>query len=148
MSIRKIPWKVSVAIAITVMAVSGWIIFNFLRRSMMLAYTDTAIGTIRTIVTAEEHFAADHPDLGYTCAMADLKANEMLGGLAKTGQRNGYAFELICTSGGNSRPQRSFQVTARPLNPDLPAYCSDQSGVLRYDAGGSTAKCLQDRVRF
>lgn len=114
----------------------------------MLGFVDSAIGTLRTGVAEESHFAEAHPDLGDTCAISDLDSDDMLRKLAQSGQRNGYAFELNCPARDRSRPRRIFQVTARPLHSDMPAYCTDQSGILRYDEGGLPAKCLQSGVRF
>jgi hypothetical protein len=124
-------------------AVAGWFIFSFFRRSMMLGYVDSAIGTLRTTVDEESHFSEAHPNVGYTCAISDLGSNEMLRRLAKSEKRNGYAFELNCPARNGTAPQRAFQITARPLRKDMPAYCSDQTGILRYDESGSPAKCRQ-----
>lgn len=137
---------VSAAVICVVAVVAGWFIFSFLRRSMMLGYVDSAIGTLRTVVDEESRFSEAHPGVGYTCSISNLSSKEMLRKLAKSEKRNGYAFELGCPAGNGTGPQRAFQVTARPLRKDMPAYCSDQSGVLRYDEGGSPAKCLQSGV--
>jgi len=137
---------VTAAIICVVAAVAGWIIFSFFRRSMMLGYVDSAIGTLRTLVDEESRFSEAHPGVGYTCAISDLGSNEILRKLARSEKRNGYVFELSCPARDKVGPQRAFQVTARPLRKDMPAYCSDQSGVLRYDVSGSPAKCLQSGV--
>lgn len=135
-----------VAVISLVVAVSCWIIIPHFWHLFLLGDIDSAIVTMRTLVDAETHFAEAYPDVGYTCTISDLDSYEMLRKLAKNGQRNGYAFELACPAGEGTGPRRTFQVTARPLHAELPAYCSDQSGVLRYDEQGSTAKCLQSGV--
>ena len=109
---------------------------------MRLAYVDSAIGMMRTVVTAEKRFAEMHPNRGYACAFSDLASTEPSLELSGRSQRNGYAFELICPSRNGGDANEHFQVTARPLEKDLPAYCSDQSGIVRYDEGGSPAGCL------
>lgn len=119
-----------------------WITIYYLQPAMRLGYVDSAIGTLRMVSSAEKHFAQTHPERGYACAFADLAANELPSGIAASGQRNGYTFELICPDGNGDVLRRTFQITARPLEKDMSAYCSDQSGIVRYDEGGSTARCL------
>jgi hypothetical protein len=137
----------TVAVICLIVALLCWIIIPRFWHLLLLGDIDSAIGTMRTLVDAESNYAEVHPGVGYTCTIADLDSVEMLRKLAKSGQRNGYAFELSCPASEGTRPRRTFQVTARPLHADLPAYCSDQSGVLRYDEQGSTAKCLQNGLR-
>jgi len=121
-----------------------WITATYLRRSLRLGYVDSAVASVITIVAEEKNFAEAHPDLGYTCTLSELSRNQLVAGLVKSGQRNGYAFELAgCRSEGSTRPSLSYQVTARPLHRQMPAFCSDHSGVVRSDEGGSPAKCLQ-----
>jgi hypothetical protein len=125
-----------------VVGVCTWITIHYLHPAIRLAYVDSAISTLRMVNSAEKHFAQTHPDRGYACAFTDFPANELPAGIATSGQRNGYAFELICPRGNGDAPRRSFQITAHPLEKDLSAYCSDQSGIVKYDEGGSTARCL------
>jgi|GEM_PF-739380 len=131
------------------MVVLCWITITYFRRSLRLGYVDSAIGSVRAIVAEEKHFAQAHPDLGYTCTLSELSANELIGGLVKSGRRNGYAFEITgCRTEGRKEPNLSYQVTARPLHKQMPAFCTDQSGVLRSDEDGSPAKCLQSGTPF
>jgi hypothetical protein len=142
-SSKKKSGTAAVAVVCAVVAASCWITIPSLWGLIKLGYVDSAIGTLRTLVDEEAHFAEAHPDLGYTCTISDLASSEMLKELAKSGRRNVYAFELICPARDTTGARRKFQVTSRPLHADMPAYCSDQSGVVRADYGGSPAKCLQ-----
>ena len=114
----------------------------YLRPLMRLGYVDSAIGTLRMVYTAEKQFALARPERGYACAFADFDANELPPGIATSGKRNGYVFDLSCPGGAGYAARRGFQITARPLDKNMPAYCSDQSGIVRYDEGGSTTQCL------
>ena len=109
---------------------------------------DSAIGTLRTLVTAEQIFPKKHPARGYSCALSDLDSDAMLRAIAKSSNRNGYAFDLFCPAKDRDGIQKAYKVTARPLHTDMPAYCSDQTGVLRYDEKGSTSDCLQNGIPF
>jgi len=109
-----------------------------------LGCVDSAIYTLRTVVTAEKEFAQAHRDHGYACALQDLDAmrsERWPGGR----RRNGYEFELSCSAKNTTGIALGFRIIA-PLHSKMPAYCSDQSGVLRYDQDGSPEKCLQSGV--
>ena len=151
--IKAMPAKKTSRISILVVMGLGlvacvWITIYYLRPAVRLAYVDSAISTLRMVNSAEKHFAQTHPERGYACAFADFAANELPSGIATSGQRNGYAFELTCPGGNGDPPRRSFQITARPLEKDMPAYCSDQSGIVRSDESGSTARCLLSGTGF
>lgn len=117
-----------------------WFTIYYLRPAMRLGDVDSAIGALGMVNSAERHFAQTHPERVYACAFADLAANELPRGITTSGQRNGYTFELSCPSG--DAPGRRYQITARPLGKDMSAYCSDQSGIVKYDESGSTIRCL------
>lgn len=133
--------RFSIPIVIGLVVGAGiWI--YYLRPAMRLGYGDSAIGTLRMVYTAERQFAQTHPDHEYACAFAQLDANGLPPGIVTSSERNGYAFELACPGGSGNGPRRGFQITARPLGRNMSAYCSDQSGIVRYDEGGSTTRCL------
>lgn len=116
-----------------------------------VAGNETAVvSALRTIVTAETTYAATYRTVGYTCMLTDLdgfgggERNEhqaMLinAGLAG-GKRYGYVFALSQCTG---TPASSFYLTATPNGSSFGrrAYCTDQTGVVRYSADGNTASC-------
>ena len=116
-----------------------------------VAGNDTAvISAVRSILTAENTYAATYRTMGYTCTLSDLdgfgsgERNEhqamlISAGLA-SGKRYGYAFTLS-QCGGN--PASSFQLTAAPSGNAFGrrAYCADQTGTIRYSADGNPANC-------
>jgi hypothetical protein len=121
---------------------TGWI---FLSRLERLGYVDSAIGTIRVVLAAETKFAQAHPDIGYSCTLSALPIEGLTAGFDEHGHRNEYAFEISgCRAGNAHSPNSKYQITARPLVSDVPAYCSDQSGILKYDESGSIQKCLEN----
>lgn len=125
------------------LALAAWITIRYFHGLRNLGDIDSAIFTLRTTVDAENRFAERHADEGYTCKLTDLGSNEMLRLLAQTGQRNGYAFQIICSTDAKLGPRKTYQVTADPLHSKLPAYCVDQSGIVRYDEEGSSSRCLR-----
>jgi hypothetical protein len=68
-------------------------------------------------------------------------------GFAEHGRRNEYDFEISGCRVGNAQSRNDkYQLTAHPLASHLPAYCADQSGILKYEESGSTEKCLENGV--
>ena len=124
--------------------VAGWI---FLSRLKRLAYLDSAIVSVRILVTAETKFAEAHPDIGYICTLSALPSDELTAELVKNGRKNEYAFEIGgCSAEDAKRTTTKYQLTARPLVTGMPAFCSDQSGVVKYDESGSIQKCLESGI--
>ena len=112
----------------------------------------SATAAIRTINTAEVTYAAAYPAHGFACALSDLGG--MGGGNApdehhallldprlSNGRKNGYVFRLSNCSGS---PASTFSVTAAPADSTsgTRAFCSDQSGVIRFSPDGNPASCL------
>jgi hypothetical protein len=127
---------------VSVVAYQLWL--SPLRR---LGYVDSAIGSMRVLVATQARFAQVHPDLGYACALSALPSDEITAELIKNGRKNGYAFEISgCHTADGERRNTKYQLTARPLVTGMPAFCSNQSGVVRYDETGSVQKCLQNGV--
>ncbi len=109
------------------------------------------VSSMRVIETAEITYASTYPGRGYTCSLSDLdgfggsqpserQAMLIESGLA-SGKKNGYLFALSRCDG---TPASKFRLTAVPADPSvgLRAFCSDESGVIRYSADGKGATCL------
>jgi hypothetical protein len=114
-----------------------YIAIHYLYRLYKLGCVDSAIVTMRTIVSSEGKFSESHPNLGYTCSLADLTPYSAVA-LEK---KNGYVFEV--TGCVFNKTSTNFVVVARPLQRGLPAFCSDQSGVLKIDYDGSVVNCVK-----
>ena len=129
----------------SVLLAAGWI---FLNRAMRLAYNDSAIGSLRVLVNSEAKFARTHPDIGYACTLSALPNDDLTAEHIKNGRRNEYAFEISCSAEEVKRPSTKYQLTARPFLTGMPAFCSDQTGVVKYEESGSIGKCLESGVPF
>lgn len=108
------------------------------------------IAAMRTILTAEITYSSTYRAVGFTCTLSDLdgfggaERNEhqaMLihSGLA-SGKRYGYVFML---SGCTGAPAASFHLSATPYGEGYPrpAFCADQSGVIRSATDGNPTTC-------
>lgn len=104
---------------------------------------------VRLLTLAENLYAQRHPEIGYTCAIANLvKVGK---GLDETGPYefmdpdfaggvyNGYSFAL---KGCEGTPAKSFQVFAEPVSGKGKAYCSDDRHNLRSSDDGRGLTCL------
>jgi type IV pilus assembly protein PilA len=127
--------------------VACWI---FLNRGMRLGYIDSAIGSMRTLVDAEKKYAEAHPEVGYTCSISALPSDESkIVEQLRNGTKNQYAFQIGgCQVSNPKLPNPEYQLTARPLLKGMPAYCSDQSGIVKYEESGSAQKCLESGIPF
>ena len=139
--------RLALILVAPVLIVVAWFAFRTVRGWMALGYVDSAIVRVRAVGAAEAQFAKAHPETGYTCTISQLPQDELVARLARGGIDNGYAFGIIgCQTSDPQKPNSVYQITARPLHSWLPAFCSDASGVLRYDDSGSIEKCLATGV--
>ena len=134
--------KVSLVIVAVVLIVA-YFGFRWMRGLMMLGYVDSAIGRMRALNDAEAQFAQAHASDGYTCALSQLpRSGEIQRLLTGNGIDNGYAFEITgCQAPDAGRRSSAYLTSARPLHSGQPAFCSDQSGILKADYSGSVEKC-------
>ena len=128
----------SAIIGLGVILVAG-LVARYLVGSYKLGEVDSAILTMRILNDGERGFLQNHKSLGYSCRLSDLTSDPAIA----SGQRNGYVFEIRdCAVSPSVGPNKSYHLTARPLHKDMPAYCTDQTGVLRADYHGSVDACL------
>jgi hypothetical protein len=133
------PWVRLMIFGLGVIVI-GWFVVRYFVRLRALGYVDSAIVTMRTLVADENSFAQAHPNLGYTCKLADISTGIVMEG----GGKNGYIFEITdCRAKARGGPNISYLVTARPLHPEMPAFCSDQSSILKADYNGSAINCVK-----
>jgi len=139
-------WVVGIPIFLILAAIA---IPNFLR-ARVAANEASAMASVRTLVTAEVTYADRHRDTGYTCSLPDLRRDGLINPMLASGQRSGYAFELLnCQPGAGDGPSTKFQVVAYPIRPNTTgtrAFCSDESGVVKVNSGGSTQECRENGV--
>jgi type II secretory pathway pseudopilin PulG len=110
-----------------------------LLRARIAANESSAVSVIHAISVAEAAYAANHPNIGYTCSLEDLKSAGLPGEMA-TGERHGYGFHLEdCTAQG-------YVVLAVPRainQTGVRAFCSKQDATVRYDPNGSGSECAE-----
>jgi type IV pilus assembly protein PilA len=141
---------IELLIVVAIILIIAAIAIPNLMRSRMAANEASAVGSLRTINTAEVTYATTYPATGF----ADLTA---LGGpagcvaavgsacliddtLSITKVKSGYTF--IATAGAGGPPAPTYTATATPQtvgSSGQRAFFTDASGVIRYQASGALA---------
>jgi hypothetical protein len=92
----------------------------------------------------EAMFARTHPEIGFTCTLADLAKPNMLNldpRIFSGEPYHGYKFSL---SGCQDKPSGSFRLVAEPVSPvaGTKAFCTDATNNVRSSADGLGSSCL------
>jgi type IV pilus assembly protein PilA len=123
------------------------------------ANESAALKSIQTIVLAELQYSENYPSHGYSCSLRALggdpsaglpsaEAAQVLPTDLASGIKAGYIFHLNnCTQVSLHGTDRvtGYTVTAVPVTPGKTGhrgFCSDESGVIKYDPTGGT-NCTQ-----
>ncbi len=143
---------IELLIVVAIILIIAAIAIPNLLRSRMAANEASAVGSLRTIDTAEMTFTTTYPDIGYAnlaslggaagaCATptgaTSTSACLIDDVLANVAVKSGYNFT---TAAGTTVPAVTYTSTALPSvvgSSGQRAFCSDQSGVIRYNAGGT-----------
>ena len=118
-----------------------------LLRARMAANEASAVSTVRQLATAEINYQVAHPEEGYSCDLATVVRmgglNPELAGRA----RHGYDFDIRnCASETTGGAISKFNIVAYPLSHNqtgVRAFCTDESGVIRFDPQGSSQECVE-----
>ena len=123
-----------------------------LMRSKMAANQSSAVGSLRTINTAEVTYQTNYPAVGYATGLANLGGADssctsatfasstsacLIDNTLAGGTKSGYVFSA---TGGGGTPAVTYTSLATPQVPGQTGqnqYCSDQSGVLFYTNTGT-----------
>ncbi|HEY3928395.1 MAG TPA: prepilin-type N-terminal cleavage/methylation domain-containing protein [Candidatus Koribacter sp.] len=142
---------IELLIVVAIILIIAAIAIPNLLRSRMAANEASAVGSVRTINTAEVTYSAAYPDIGFTTTLSYLSgptsactgsgANStqacLIDNVLGNGTKSGYTFSL---AGGASAPNYTFTDNADPVkrgNSGQRSFYSDQTGVIRYDASAT-----------
>jgi len=110
-----------------------------------------AVGKLHRITTLQNDYAASHPTQGFACQLPLLKRTTPAkdeydpDAFLLSGDHAGYRIALTDCEPEPGGVVTRYRVTAVPLEPGksgVRAFCTDQTGVLWYDANGSAENCL------
>ncbi len=138
---------IELMIVVAIIAIIAAIAIPNLLRSRMTANEGAAIGTMRTISSAQQQFqsAAIAPfpsgmgNYAASIAVLGAQAPPFLDAALATGSKQGYAFVTVPT-GVDGAPQ--FTANGNPLVPGASGnrgFFCDESGLITFAAGGPAA---------
>ena len=144
---------IELLIVVAIILIIAAIAIPNLLRTRISANETSAVGSLRAINTAEITYNTSYPTAGFACSLAAMgppsgntPASSVAAGLIDSnlasGSKSGYPFTVACV--GSGVPTVNYQSTAAPASPGVTGqkyFCTDASGVIKYDAT-STANCL------
>jgi len=149
---------IELLIVVAIILIIAAIAIPNLLRSRMAANEASAVGSMRSINTAEVTYSSTFPDSGYATALANLggtaaacappalasTANAcLIDGVLSLGTKSGYTFTAVggaVIAGTTIRP--TFRSTGVPTvigQTGNRGFGSDQSGVIYYTVNGTAA---------
>ena len=142
---------IELLIVVAIILIIAAIAIPNLLRSRISANESSAVGSIRTLNTAEVTYSTTYPNVGFTCTLAAMgpptgnptsTAAGLVDNVLAAGQKSGYNFAL---GGCTGTPVVTYTSSGAPVSigqTGQRAFCSDQSGVIRFAADGTAATCL------
>ncbi|MGC2324018.1 MAG: prepilin-type N-terminal cleavage/methylation domain-containing protein [Terriglobales bacterium] len=142
---------IELLIVVAIILIIAAIAIPNLLRSRIAANEASAVGSLRTLNTAEITYNTTYPASGFACGLGALappsgsasptsSAAGLIDSNLSGGSKSGYSFGISNCSG---TPANTYSTGAQPLTPGTTGqrfFCSDSSGVIKYDAA-SVASC-------
>lgn len=144
---------IELLIVVAIILIISAIAIPNLLRSRMAANESSAVGSVRTINTAETTYQLTYPWVGYACFLPTLGpsvtmvptpfAADLIDRQLASGTKSGYALQL--SNCGASTPKSAYRVDAVPKtigSTGQRAFCSDASGTISFSSDGTAANCI------
>jgi type IV pilus assembly protein PilA len=140
---------IELLIVVAIILIIAAIAIPNLLRSRMAANEASAVGSLRTINTAEVTYATTYPSIGFAnlaalggaapCTTAISTAACLIDDvLSTTATKSGYGFTINNLTGAPVVVTYSSVALPKVVGQSgQRAFCSDQSGVIRNNAGGT-----------
>ncbi len=144
---------IELLIVVAIILIIAAIAIPNLLRSRIAANEASAVGSMRTINTAEVTYASTYPTVGFaTLTQLGGSGGSSAGaGLIDTvlaaGTKSGYVFDTpaagitpaSCGTGGTNPPCSTYTITGDPQNSQTGQrhFFSDQSGVIRFNVSAA-----------
>ena len=137
---------IELLIVVAIILIIAAIAIPNLIRSRMAANESSAVGSLRTINTAEVTFTTTYPLIGFTalgslggatpCTPAPATAC-LIDNVLAIGTKSGYNFAVVA-AGGAPNTTYTSNADATTLNTTgTRSFCSDQTGVIEYLSGAN-----------
>jgi type IV pilus assembly protein PilA len=146
---------IELLIVVAIILIIAAIAIPTLTRARVAADESSAVGSMRSINSAEISYNAAYPTAGFSVTLSQLgspagactpsTANGcFIDSVLSTGTKSGYVFTSAAGSGGTTTPQTNYSVVA---SPQFPAYtgaryfCSFEDAVVRYSTTAIANPC-------
>ena len=143
---------IELLIVVAIILIIAAIAIPNLMRSKMAANESSAVGSLRTINTAEVTYSTNFPatgfgplaSLGGVCpsgTVALVGSACLIDNVLAQGTKSGYIFTAAA---GGTTPAVTYTSSAEPVAPNQSGtrdFCSDESGVIYY--GATSGTCVQ-----
>ena len=136
---------IELLIVVAIILIIAAIAIPNLLRSRMAANEASAVGSVRTINTSEITYNSTW-GVGFGAALSNLGGGVsctassttacLIDPVLSAGTKSGYTFAAV----GNGTGMTGFEVNGTPVTVGTTgqrAFCSDQSGVIRYNTAGT-----------
>ncbi len=137
---------IELLIVVAIILIIAAIAIPNLLKSRMAANESSAVGSIRTLNTAEVTYASGCPNVGFSASIAELNTGAVCAGgtgiidnVLSTGNKSGYTFAYAAATNG-APVNTTYTTTAVPQKIGVTGqrgFFSDQTGVIRYTLDGS-----------
>ena len=146
---------IELLIVVAIILIIAAIAIPNLLRARMAANESSAVGSIRTIQTAEITYASAYPTVGYAIDLASLGGTatpcvpsqasacliDSVLSQANTTAKSGYKFNAAGNSAGGGGVNVSYFAEGHPVTVNqtgIRSFCSVEDAVIRVDPAGST----------
>ncbi len=141
---------IELLIVVAIILIIAAIAIPNLLRARIAANQASAVGSVRTITTAQVTYSSTW-GIGYASALSKLGGAAgcvpaaatacLIDPILSTGTKSGYTMVTVGATGAGTTvsPNQTFETNATPVNTSTgtTSYCSDQSGVIRYNTAGT-----------
>lgn len=142
---------IELLIVVAIILIIAAIAIPNLLRSRIAANEASAVGSLRTLNTAEVTYNTTYPGNGFACTLTVLgpptsgsSASSSAAGLIDSnlagGVKSGYSFAVLSSACAPANGINTvYDIGASPVSPGVTGqryFCSDASGVIQYQAGG------------
>ena len=130
---------IELLIVVAIILIIAAIAIPNLIKSKMAANEASAVGSLRTVNTAELTYSSTY-GTGFT-DLPTLGSSGMLDNVLSSGTKSGYTFAATPSTGSGTTvdPYLGYTAKGTPLSGSTGTrqFCSDESGVIRFETSGT-----------
>ncbi len=146
---------IELLIVVAIILIIAAIAIPNLLRSRIAANEASAVGSLRTINTSEVTYNSTYPSVGFTCSLSVMAppasgtspsstAAGLIDANLAAGNKSGYTFSAgTCNTANGITVDYQWKADPQTIGTTgQRGFCTDVSGVIKYDPAGSGATCL------